>query len=42
VKASVALSRERYGQRFRMQDLDAATHALSSGMLSVPSLRLPR
>jgi hypothetical protein len=41
VKASVALSRERYGQRFRMQDLDAATHALSSGMLSVPSLRLP-
>ncbi|GGO65843.1 hypothetical protein GCM10010910_23900 [Microbacterium nanhaiense] len=41
VTASVALSRKKYGQRFRMQDLDAATHALSSGMLAVPSLRLP-
>ncbi|WP_243064400.1 glycosyl hydrolase [Humibacter sp. RRB41] len=39
VDEMVALSRELYGQRFRMQDLDAATDGLRSGLLEVPRLR---
>ncbi|MGA0568253.1 glycosyl hydrolase [Rathayibacter sp. KR2-224] len=35
----VARSRELYGARFRMQDLDAAADGLRSGLLSVPALR---
>jgi hypothetical protein len=35
----VGVSRELYGQRFRMQDLDAATDGIRSGLLEVPRLR---
>ena len=39
VDALVTLSRERYGTRFRMQDLDAAAQGLRSGLLATPRLR---
>ena len=39
VDEMVGLSRELYGQRFRMQDLDAATEGIRSGLLEVPRLR---
>ena len=39
VDEMVACSRELYGQRFRMQDLDAATDGIRSGLLEVPRLR---
>jgi hypothetical protein len=39
LEADVARSRELYGSRFRMQDLDRAADGLRSGLLTVPVLR---
>jgi hypothetical protein len=39
LEADVAHSRELYGSRFRMQDLDSAADGLKSGLLTVPVLR---
>ncbi|MFC7404238.1 glycosyl hydrolase [Georgenia alba] len=39
VRDAAALSRERYGRRFAMQDLERAADTVSSGLLAVPTLR---
>lgn len=39
IDATVDGTRTRYGQRFRMQDLEHATDGLRSGLLTVPTLR---
>ncbi|GAB3614962.1 glycosyl hydrolase family 2 protein [Humibacter ginsengisoli] len=39
LEADVAASHERYGVRFRMQDVEHAADGLRSGLLAVPTLR---
>jgi hypothetical protein len=39
LEADVAASHERYGMRFRMQDVEHAADGLRSGLLSIPVLR---
>jgi hypothetical protein len=39
LEAEVAASHERYGVRFRMQDVEHAADGLRSGLLSIPVLR---